>query len=81
MPAARRLARFVVGLRLDDVPSPIVARTGLLTLDTLGCCLAAARYDFTRAARATDRASRVVRNLDALERKPNLRRLMELVSL
>ncbi len=36
--AARRLARFVVALEPNDVP---------------GCSLAAARYDFGRAARAT----------------------------
>ena len=53
MTAARRLARFVTGLRLGDVPSPVVAQTRLLTLDTLGCALAAARYDFARAVRET----------------------------
>jgi len=51
--AARRLARFVVALELDDVPAAVVERAGLLALDTLGCCLAASRYDFGRAARAT----------------------------
>ena len=51
--AARRLARFVVALELDDVPATVVGRAGLLALDTLGCCLAASRYDFGRAARAT----------------------------
>jgi len=51
--AARRLARFVVDLELKDVPAPTVEKAGLLVLDTLGCCLAAARYDFGRAARAT----------------------------
>ncbi len=51
--AARRLARFVVDLRLKDLPAPVVEKTGSLVLDTLGCCLAAARYDFGRAARAT----------------------------
>ena len=51
--AARRLARFVVDLELKDVPAPTVGKAGLLVLDTLGCCLAAARYDFGRAARAT----------------------------
>jgi 2-methylcitrate dehydratase PrpD len=47
--AARRLARFVVGLRLDDVPAPVVAKASLLALDTLGNALAAAREDFGRA--------------------------------
>jgi len=51
--AARRLARFVVGLALKDVPPPVVEKAGQLVLDTLGCSLAAARYDFGRAARAT----------------------------
>jgi 2-methylcitrate dehydratase PrpD len=49
MAAARRLARFVVGLRLDDVPAPAVSRAALLTLDTLGNGLAAAGEDFGRA--------------------------------
>ena len=51
--AARRLARFVVELGLKDVPAPVVQRAGLLTLDALGCCLAASKYDFARAVRAT----------------------------
>ena len=50
---ARRLARFVAGPGPTDAPERVVQRAGLLTLDTLGCCLAAARYDFGRAARAT----------------------------
>src|SRR5947199_642344 len=48
--AARRLARFVIGLRLDDGPSPVVTKAALLALDTLGCALASTRYDFGRAA-------------------------------
>jgi 2-methylcitrate dehydratase PrpD len=51
--AARRLARFVAGPGPKDAPEPVVQRAGLLALDTLGCCLAAARYDFGKAARAT----------------------------
>src|SRR6266850_8011568 len=51
--AARRLARFVTDLGLKDVPAPVVQRAGLLALDTLGCCLAASKYDFARAVRAT----------------------------
>jgi 2-methylcitrate dehydratase PrpD len=51
--AARRLARFVLGLRLEDVPPPVVTKATHLVLDTLGCALAAARYDFGRAARET----------------------------
>ena len=51
--AARRLARFVVALAPEDLPAPVVEKARLLTLDSLGCCLAAIRYDFGRAARAT----------------------------
>jgi 2-methylcitrate dehydratase PrpD len=51
--AARRLARFIVGLRLDDVPPPVVTKATHLVLDTLGCALAATHYDFGRAARET----------------------------
>jgi 2-methylcitrate dehydratase PrpD len=47
--AARRLARFVVGPGPKDAPGRVVQRAGLLALDTLGCSLAAARYDFSRA--------------------------------
>jgi 2-methylcitrate dehydratase PrpD len=50
---ARRLARFVIALEFKDLPAPVIDQAGLLTLDTLGCCLAASRYDFGRAARAT----------------------------
>jgi 2-methylcitrate dehydratase PrpD len=48
--AARRLARFVLGLSLDDVPAPVTAQATLLALDTLGNALAAAGEDFGRAA-------------------------------
>jgi 2-methylcitrate dehydratase PrpD len=51
--AARRLARFVLALELKDLPTPVVDRARILTLDTLGCCLASVRYDFGRAVRAT----------------------------
>ena len=51
--ASRRLARFVAGLGLPDVPARTVQQAGLLTLDALGCCLAASKYDFARAVRAT----------------------------
>jgi 2-methylcitrate dehydratase PrpD len=51
--AARRLARFVVAFGLGDLPRAVAEKAELLTLDTLGCCLAAARYDFAQAARAT----------------------------
>jgi 2-methylcitrate dehydratase PrpD len=51
--AARRLARFVVALGLGDLPQAVAEKATLLALDTLGCCLAAARDDFARAVRAT----------------------------
>jgi 2-methylcitrate dehydratase PrpD len=44
--AARRLARFVLGLSLDAVPASVRAQASLLALDTLGNALAAAREDF-----------------------------------
>ena len=47
--AARRLARFVVGLTLEDLPAPVAAKAMELALDTLGNCLAASREDFGRA--------------------------------
>jgi 2-methylcitrate dehydratase PrpD len=48
---ARQYARFVRGLRLADVPAPIVAKATLLALDTLGSCLASSRQDFGAAER------------------------------
>jgi len=54
--ASRRLARFALGLRLADVPPAVVARAGLLTLDTLGCALAAVPTDFGHSVIATARA-------------------------
>ncbi|HEU4371676.1 MAG TPA: MmgE/PrpD family protein, partial [Methylomirabilota bacterium] len=47
--AARCLARFAVGLALDDVPAGVVSKASLLALDTLGNALAAAREDFGRS--------------------------------
>jgi len=47
--AARQLARFVVGLKLEQVPGPVVEKATLLALDTLGNSLAASREDFGRA--------------------------------
>ncbi|HKA61594.1 MAG TPA: MmgE/PrpD family protein, partial [Methylomirabilota bacterium] len=46
---ARRFARFVSGLRLDDVPPAVTARATLLALDTLGSGLASSGQDFGRA--------------------------------
>ena len=51
--AARRIARFVLGLRLEDVPASVVARARLLVLDTLGNCLAATGEDFGRSITET----------------------------
>jgi 2-methylcitrate dehydratase PrpD len=53
---ARRLARFVRGLHLDDVPPPVVAQAQLLALDTLGSCLASSTMDFGRAVLDTAEA-------------------------
>lgn len=50
---ARRYARFVLGLRLDAVPAPVVAKATELVLDILGSCLASARQDFGRAVLRT----------------------------
>jgi 2-methylcitrate dehydratase PrpD len=52
-PAARRYARFVLGSSLHDLPASVVDRAGLLTLDTLGSCLASCRQDFGRAVLQT----------------------------
>jgi 2-methylcitrate dehydratase PrpD len=46
---ARRLARFVAGLRLDAVPASVAAQAELLALDTVGNSLAASAEDFGRA--------------------------------
>ena len=46
---ARRLARFVSGLGLDDVPPAVAARATLLALDTVGSGLASSVQDFGRA--------------------------------
>ena len=46
---AARFARWVTGVTLADVPSAVVARAGLLALDTLGNALAASTTRFGRA--------------------------------
>ncbi len=46
---ARRFARFVTDLALEDVPAPVATRATLLVLDTIGSCLASATMDFGRA--------------------------------
>ena len=55
MTGARRLARFVVGLKLDAIPEPIVGTAIDLVLDTLGNALAAVHDDFGRAVLAVAR--------------------------
>src|SRR5438876_5834069 len=50
---ARRYARFVLGPALHDLPAPVVNKTTLLALDTLGSCLASSRQDFGRAVLQT----------------------------
>ena len=49
---ARRYARFVRGLGLDQVPVPVVAKATSLAIDTLGSCLASSREEFGRAVLA-----------------------------
>ena len=46
---ARRYARFVRGLALDQVPAPVAAKATSLALDTLGSCLASSRERFGKA--------------------------------
>jgi 2-methylcitrate dehydratase PrpD len=47
--AARRLARFALGLSLDTVPPAVTTQATQLALDTLGNALAAVGEDFGRA--------------------------------
>lgn len=54
---ARRFARFVSGVTLDDVPPAVAAKATLLALDALGSCLASSRQDFGRAV--TEAAERL----------------------
>ena len=49
VPVARRLAAFVIGLGLDDVPAPVVDAASRLALDTVGNALAAVPEDFGRS--------------------------------
>jgi len=46
---ARRFARFVTRLTLDDLPPAVITRATLLALDTIGSCLASSTTDFGRA--------------------------------
>ncbi|MEX2223439.1 MAG: hypothetical protein WEG40_16750 [Candidatus Rokuibacteriota bacterium] len=51
---ARRFARFVSGVSLDTVPSPVVAQARLLAPDTLGSCLAVRLTDGRRIEERQD---------------------------
>lgn len=46
------LAEFAAGLRLEDIPAPVLARAKLLMLDALGCGLASNAYPFSHVAMA-----------------------------
>jgi 2-methylcitrate dehydratase PrpD len=48
--AARRLARFVLDLRLAALPGAVVEQAQRLVLDILGSCLASSTMDFGEAA-------------------------------
>ncbi len=45
---ARRFARFLTGLTLENVPPAVVTRATVLVLDTIGSCLASSTMDFGR---------------------------------
>jgi len=53
---SRRLARFVLGLRIADLPPAVIDQAQLLALDTLGSCLASSTMDFGRAVLDTAEA-------------------------
>jgi 2-methylcitrate dehydratase PrpD len=46
---ARRYARFIRGLALDQVPASVAAQATSLALDILGSCLASSREEFGKA--------------------------------
>ena len=50
---ARTLAGFAAGLKLEDIPAPVLHRAKLLILDALGCGLASNAYDFAAVAVAS----------------------------
>ena len=43
---AERLARFIAGLRLSDIPASVVERAKYLMLDAVGIAFASGRFDF-----------------------------------
>lgn len=46
---SRAIARFAAGLRLSDVPAPVIARAKLHILDALGLGFASHAYDYGRS--------------------------------
>jgi 2-methylcitrate dehydratase PrpD len=49
-PISKTIAEFARGLRLADVPAPVVGKAKLVFLDTLGIALASSTMDFGRMA-------------------------------
>lgn len=47
---ADRLSEFAVGLRLSDVPAPLLRKVKLHVLDTIGVALASSTFEFSRLA-------------------------------
>jgi len=55
-PYTSGLARFVAGLRYDDIPAEVKERIKLLMLDSLGCALFGAELEWSRILMETLRA-------------------------
>ena len=49
----RTIARFVSGLRYEDIPPVVIARIKLLMLDSLGCALHGTSLEWSRILRQT----------------------------
>jgi len=47
------IARFVSGLRYEDIPAEVRTRIRLLILDSIGCALYGANLDWTRILQRT----------------------------
>ena len=47
-PYSQAIARFLCGLKLEDVPQGVVDKAKLVFLDTLGIALASSTMDFGR---------------------------------
>jgi len=52
-PHTRAIARFVSGLRYEDIPPEVIARIKLLMLDSLGCALYGTSLEWSRILRQT----------------------------